>query len=50
MENVRKTGKGEQHKGPAEECALESVMWSILVGLVGGGVGPAASLKGRNLG
>ena len=24
LENVRKTGKGEQHKGPAEECASES--------------------------
>lgn len=34
LENVRKTGKGEQHEGPAEECALESVMWSVLAGLV----------------
>lgn len=24
LENVRKTGKGEQHEGPAEECASES--------------------------
>lgn len=47
---LEKIGKGEQHGGPAEECALESVMWSRAFGRAGlVSVGPAATLKGRNL-
>ena len=31
--SVRKTRKGEQHRGSAEECALESVTQSVLIRL-----------------